>query len=110
MATIEDCKVINLPRMLDPRGSLTFIEQMESIPFEIERVFYIYDVPTAESRGAHSHRKLHQFLIPLSGSFDVLVDDGFNESSFHLNRPWQGLHIPPGIWASEKNFDPGQFV
>ena len=70
-------------------------------------MFYLYDVPTGEDRGAHAHRDLHQFLICLSGSFDVALDDGFNESIVHLNRPWRGLHIPPMIWASEINFDPG---
>jgi oxalate decarboxylase/phosphoglucose isomerase-like protein (cupin superfamily) len=70
-------------------------------------VFYLYDVPTEESRGAHAHKELHQFLICLSGSFDVTVDDGEFEAKIHLNRPWKGLHIPPMIWAAETNFDPG---
>lgn len=104
---IKDCRIIDLPKITDPRGNLTFIESDRHIPFDIKRVFYIYDVPTAEDRGAHSHRKLHQFLICLSGSFDVYIDDGFEKSIVHLNRPWKGLHIPPLIWASEINFDPG---
>jgi hypothetical protein len=77
------------------------------VPFEIKRVFYLYDVPTGEDRGAHAHKTLHQFLICLAGSFDVQIDDGTQHDTIHLNRPWKGLHIPPMIWASEVNFDPG---
>jgi dTDP-4-dehydrorhamnose 3,5-epimerase-like enzyme len=105
--TIADCKVIDLPRIDDPRGKLTFIEQSRHVPFDIRRVFYLYDVPTEESRGAHAHRQLHQFLVCMSGSFDVAVDDGRHQSKVHLNRPWKGLHLPPMIWAAEVNFDPG---
>lgn len=104
---ISDCKLIDLPRMLDPRGNLTFIEGGRHIPFDIQRVFYLYDVPTGEDRGAHAHKELHQFLVCLSGSFDVTIDDGINKAVVHLNRPWQGLHVPPMIWAAEVNFDPG---
>ena len=98
-------KIIVLPKISDPRGNLTFIEGNQHIPFQIKRVFYIYDVPTEADRGAHAHRKLHQFLIPLTGSFDVEMDDGFNKEIVHMNRPWKGLHIPPMIWASEVRFD-----
>ena len=77
------------------------------IPFSIQRVFYLYDVPTGESRGAHAHYKLEQFIVCLSGSFDVALDDGEFQSTIHLNRPWKGLYIPPMIWAAEVNFDPG---
>ena len=104
---ISDCVRIDLPRKMDVRGSLTFVEGAEHIPFDIKRVFYLYDVPTGEGRGAHAHRELHQFLICLSGSFDVSVDDGIDKACIHLNRPWQGVLIPPMIWASEVNFDPG---
>lgn len=104
---VEACKLVNLPKINDPRGNLTFFESGVHIPFEIKRVFYLYDVPTGESRGAHAHKKLHQFLICLSGGFDVSLDDGLEKKIIHLNRPWKGLHIPPGIWASEINFDPG---
>jgi hypothetical protein len=92
---------------MDVRGSLTFIEGGKNIPFDIKRVFYLYDVPTGEGRGAHAHRELHQFLICLAGSFDIAVDDGIDRTNIHLNRPWQGVLIPPMIWASEVNFDPG---
>ena len=99
--------MINLPKISDPRGNLTFMEGGRNIPFEIKRIFYIYDVPTASDRGAHAHKSLHQFLICLSGSFDVAIDDGHEKKVIHLNRPWNGLHIPPMVWASEINFDPG---
>lgn len=105
--TLDQCKLVNLPKIVDRRGNLTFVEQQNHVPFEIKRVFYLYDIPTAESRGAHAHRELHQFLICLSGSFDVELFDGKETKTVHLNRPWMGLHIPPMIWASEVNFDPG---
>lgn len=104
---VADCRLVDLPRAADARGNLTFIEGGRHIPFEAKRVFYIYDVPTGESRGAHAHRNLHQFLICLSGSFDVEVDDGEARGLIHLNRPWRGLYVPPLIWAREVNFDPG---
>lgn len=104
---IDACEMIDLPKISDLRGNLTFIESQRHVPFSIERVFFLYDVPTGESRGAHAHRLQHQFLICLSGSFDVDLDDGSNQRKVHLNRPWQGLHIPPMIWAAEVNFDPG---
>ena len=104
---IEACKLIELPKITDPRGNLSVIEGNIHIPFDIKRVFYLYDVPTGSDRGAHAHKQLHQFLICLSGSFDVSIDDGNERNIIHLNRPWQGLHIPPMIWAAEINFDPG---
>lgn len=104
---LDLCKLIELPKMQDPRGNLTFVEQKKHIPFEIKRIFYIYDVPTGESRGAHAHHKLQQFFICLSGSFNVKVDDGVNKKTIHLNRPWEGLYVPPLIWAAETDFDPG---
>ena len=106
-SSIDQCVIVDLPKMSDPRGNLTFIESSKHIPFDIKRVFYIYDVPTGESRGAHAHKTLQQFIICLSGSFDVKVDDGNQKKTIHLNRPWQGVHIPPMIWGAETNFDPG---
>jgi dTDP-4-dehydrorhamnose 3,5-epimerase-like enzyme len=105
--SIENCKLIEIPKISDPRGNLTFVEQNNHVPFEIKRIFYVYDIPTAESRGAHAHKENEQFMICLSGSLDVCLDDGFEKKTIHLNRPWQGLYIPPMIWASENNFDPG---
>ncbi|MEI8396595.1 MAG: FdtA/QdtA family cupin domain-containing protein [Rhodospirillaceae bacterium] len=104
---ISDCVACELPRKMDVRGNLTFVEGGRHTPFEIKRVFYLYDVPTGEGRGAHAHKQLQQFLICLSGSFDVAVDDGTEKGLIHLNRPWRGLLVPPMIWASEINFDPG---
>lgn len=107
MSRIEECKILDLPKVQDPRGNLSIVESSINIPFDIKRVFYIYDVPTGEERGAHAHKTLHEFLICLSGGFDVKLDDGFSKKTIHLNRPWFGLHIPPLIWACETNFDPG---
>lgn len=106
-ASLADCRVIDLPKIADRRGNLTFVESERHTPFQFKRVFYLYDVPTEEGRGAHAHREQHQFLICLSGSFDVDLDDGTAKTSVHLNRPWKGLHVPPLIWAAEVNFDPG---
>jgi hypothetical protein len=99
--------LIDLPQRRDPRGNLTFIESNRHVPFEIKRVFYIYDIPTGESRGAHAHRSLHQFIICLSGSFTVTLADGISSEEILLNRPWTGLHIVPMIWAAETRFSPG---
>jgi hypothetical protein len=104
---IEQCRLIDLPKITDARGNLTFIEGDKHIPFKIERIFYLYDVPTGESRGAHAHKELHQFLICLAGSFNVYLDDGKDRKTVHLNRPWQGLYMPPMIWGWEGDFDPG---
>lgn len=107
MSTVDDCRLIDLPKVSDPRGNLTFIEEGRHVPFDIKRVFYLYDVPTGADRGAHAHKTLHQCLICLSGSFDVAIDDGRQSRRVHLNRPWRALHIPPMIWAAEVAFDPG---
>ena len=107
MSKISECRIIELPKITDARGNLTFLEGERHIPFEIKRVFYLYDVPTGEDRGAHAHKSLNQFLICLSGSFDVTLDDGLEKKAIHINRPWMGLYIPYMIWAAEVNFDPG---
>ncbi len=104
---IDRCRVIEFPKITDPKGNLTFIEKERHVPFEIKRIFYLYDVPTGESRGAHAHKTLQQVLICLAGSFDVVVDDGLRQMKVHLNRPWRGLYMPPMIWGAEVNFDPG---
>lgn len=102
--TVYDCSVIELPRIGDRNGSITAINNLVEIPFEANRVFYLYDIPGGESRGAHAHKECHQFLIAATGSFDVELFDGKIRRTISLNRPNIGLHIPPGIWASEVNF------
>ena len=104
---VSDCKLLNLPKIGDERDNLSIIEQLKQIPFEIKRVHWIYDVPGGEDRGAHAHKKCHQFLIAASGSFEVALDDGTNKRTILLNRPFWGLHVPPGIWASEQGFSSG---
>ena len=105
--TIKNCKLIDLPRIEDPRGNLTFIENDRHIPFSIKRVYYLYDVPGGSLRAGHAHRALQQFLIAMSGSFDVTVDDGDHKVKFHLNRSYYGLYIPPMIWREIDNFSSG---
>ena len=105
--SIEDCKIIELPKFSDPRGNLTFIEGMRHIPFEIRRVYYTYDVPGGADRGGHAHKALHQLMIAMSGSFDVALDDGRNKKKFHLSRSYQGLYICPMIWRHLDNFSSG---
>jgi hypothetical protein len=101
------CRIIELPRVPDPRGNLTFIEGGNQIPFDIRRVFYLYDVPGGEDRGGHAHRDLQQLVIAASGSFDVIVDDGTEHARFSLNRSWYGLYVPPMIWTHLENFSSG---
>ena len=105
--TINDCPFLEFPTIGQPGGQLTFIEGNNHVPFAIKRVFYIYDVPTGGDRGAHAHYSLHQILICLSGSYDVVLDDGHSKKNIKLNQPWKGLYIPPMIWATEVNFDSG---
>jgi dTDP-4-dehydrorhamnose 3,5-epimerase-like enzyme len=102
--TIEECKIIELPRISDPRGNLTFIEGNRNIPFAMKRAYWIYDVPGGEIRGGHSYRMLHELIIAVSGSFDVAVDDGRNKKMFSLNRSYYGLYVPSMIWRDVENF------
>lgn len=104
---ISDCKLIYLPRVKSRSGNITPVENNKELPFEINRVFYLYDIPGGESRGAHAHIDCHQFLIAASGSFEVKIDDGKDHKIIQLNQPYKGLHIPPGIWSSEINFSSG---
>ena len=99
--------MINLPKIRDHRGNLTFIESEGHIPFDIKRVYYVYDVPGGAVRGGHAHKKLHQFIIAISGSFDVVLGDGIKEMRFHLNRPYSGLYVCPMIWRELDNFSSG---
>jgi glyoxylate utilization-related uncharacterized protein len=101
------CKKIKLPKIVDHRGNITFIEGNIHIPFEIKRVYYLYDVPSGGVRGGHAHRTLEQFLISTSGSFDVIIDDGKTPKKFHLNRPYFGLYLPPMTWRELNNFSSG---
>jgi WxcM-like, C-terminal len=104
---IDLCSKINLPKIADPRGNLTFIEGCNHIPFEIKRVFFLYDVPGGEMRAGHSNMKSEQFIIAMSGSFNVTVDDGYNKKDFHLNRAYYGLYLPTDVWREIDNFSSG---
>ncbi|HVG28835.1 MAG TPA: FdtA/QdtA family cupin domain-containing protein [Pyrinomonadaceae bacterium] len=104
---IAECKLIELPKISDPRGNLTFVEARRSVPFPIERVYYLYDVPGGETRAGHGHRALSQLMLAVSGSFDVLLDDGREQRKYHLNRPHVGLYIAPMIWRELENFSSG---
>jgi hypothetical protein len=104
---LNDCKLIELPKVHDPRGNLTFVEGQRHIPFDIKRVYYLYDVPGGSDRGAHAHKNLHQFLIAMSGSFDVVLDDGDRQRRFHMNRSYYGLYICPMMWRYLDNFSSG---
>ncbi|MBL7903266.1 MAG: WxcM-like domain-containing protein [Bacteroidia bacterium] len=105
--SISDCRVIELAQIGDRNGHITVVTNNSEIPFAVKRVFYLYDIPGGESRGAHAHKECHQFLVAVSGAFEVVLDDGKNKRSVHLNNPKTGLHIVPGIWASEVNFSSG---
>ena len=105
--TIDDCKVVALPKINDPKGNLTFIEGNKQIPFDIKRVYYLYDVPGGADRGSHAHKNLHQFIVSMSGSFDVELDDGKIKKRFHLNRSYFGLYVCPMMWRLLDNFSSG---
>lgn len=102
--SLDLCQILELPQVRDSRGALTFLEWNRQVPFEVKRIFYIYDVPEGQNRGAHAHHELHQMLICLSGGLTVHLDDGVSKRSVALHKPWQGLHIPPRIWAEENEF------
>lgn len=105
--TIYDCSIVELQKHHHAEGNLTVIQNSIQLPFDVKRVFYLYDIPGGESRGAHAHKECHQFLIAASGSFEVFVDDGNAKRTIQLNRPFYGLHVPPGIWAAEQSFSSG---
>ena len=105
--SLDLCRILELPRITDPRGNLTFIEAGRHVPFDIRRVYYLYDVPGGAERGAHGHRALHQLMVATSGSFDVQLDDGKEKRTFHLNRGYVGLYISPMIWRELTNFSSG---
>lgn len=102
--TVNDCIIVELPRFLDERGNLSFAEQNRHIPFAIKRTYWIYDVPGGERRGGHAFKQTDEFIIALSGSFDVIVDDGTSKKVFTLNRSYYGLYVPKGLWREIDNF------
>jgi len=105
--TIENCHIVELPKISDPRGNLTYIESGRHVPFDLARVYYLYDVPGGAERGGHAHKGLHQLIIAMSGSFDVVLDDGCEKKRVHLNRSNYGLYVCPMIWRELDNFSSG---
>lgn len=107
MNHVDQCRIVELPKITDPRGNLSFIEGGHHIPFDIKRVYYLYDVPGGADRGSHAHKSLHQFIVAMSGSFDVVLDDGREKRRFHLNRSYYGLYVCPMMWRDLDNFSSG---
>lgn len=101
---INEVKLVELPKFMDPRGNLSFVEQNNHIPFEIQRTYWIYDVPGGENRGGHAYKQTNEFIIAISGGFDVTIDDGHEKKTFTLNRSYYGLYIPKGLWRQMENF------
>jgi len=110
MAKVEDVRIIELPKFLDSRGNLSFAEQLNHIPFVIQRTYWIYDVPGGEDRGGHAFKENQEVVIALSGAFDVVVDDGETKKTFTLNRSYYGLYIPKGLWRTMENFSTNSFA
>jgi dTDP-4-dehydrorhamnose 3,5-epimerase-like enzyme len=108
--TVKDAKIIDLPKFLDARGNLSFAENFKQIPFEIKRTYWLYDVPGGECRGGHAYRENEEFIIALSGSFDVVLDDGQERQVFSLNRSYYGLYVPKGLWREMENFSTNAFA
>ena len=107
MTTINDCRIIDLPRISARQGNITPVEGLKTIPFDIKRVYYLYDVPGGETRGGHAHKGLHQLIVSVMGSFDVILDDGKARKTVSLNRAYYGLYVPPMIWRELENFSSG---
>lgn len=107
MSSVFDCHIVHFPKIHNRAGNITSLQNNIEIPFKVQRIYYLYDVPGGESRGAHAHRQLEQIIIAASGSFDVCIDDGRNKKTISLNRPNFGLHIVPGIWRDLSNFSSG---
>jgi hypothetical protein len=105
--SLDSCKIFELPKITDTRGNLSFVEGGHHIPFQIARAYYLYDVPGGSERGGHAHKQLHEFIIAISGSFDVVLSDGIQTKTFHLNRPYLGLYISPMVWRVLDNFSSG---
>jgi len=104
---VFDCSIVQLPQIKNRAGNITPVNNLIEVPFDVKRIFYLYDIPGGESRGAHAHKQCHQFVVAASGSFEMLLDDGKIKRLIQLNRPYNGLYIPPMIWASEINFSSG---
>lgn len=107
---VENAKIIDLPKSLDARGNLSYVEQETHIPFIIRRTYWLYDVPGGETRGGHAYRENEEFIIALSGSFDVILDDGKEKKTFSLNRSYYGLYVPKGLWREMENFSTNSFA
>ena len=105
--TVFNCELYELTKFHYPEGNLTYVYPNVHVPFDIKRVFYSYDIPGGESRGGHAHRECHQLIVAAGGAFEVVLDDGVNKRTVLLNRPYMGLHVPPGVWASEQGFSSG---
>jgi dTDP-4-dehydrorhamnose 3,5-epimerase-like enzyme len=104
---LSQCRLIELPKIHDPRGNLSFIEETRHIPFNIKRVYYLYDIPGGETRGGHAHKNLQQLIVAMSGSFNVIIDDAFNKKNFSLNRSYYGLYLTNMVWREIVNFSSG---
>lgn len=106
-STVSDCKLVDLPRIYNPSGNITAVNNEVEIPFVVKRIYYLYDVPGGESRGGHAHKELHQMIVAASGSFDITLSDGKSKRTFSLSRPYKGLYVPPGLWRELDNFSSG---
>ena len=106
-STVFDCNILQLPRIYNPAGSITAVNNNKELPFSVQRVYYLFDVPGGEGRGGHAHRELKQLIIAASGSFDIIIDDGNVKRTFHLSRPYTGLYMPSGLWRQLDNFSSG---
>jgi hypothetical protein len=107
MYSVSDCKIVDLPKIHNAAGNITMLENCNNIPFDIKRIYYLYDVPMGSERGGHGHYELQQYIVATSGSFTFILDDGFNKKEFFLNDPSKALHIQPGIWREIKGFSSG---
>ena len=106
-STVFDCNILQLPRIYNPAGSITAVNSKKELPFDIQRVYYLFDVPGGEGRGGHAHKELEQLIVAASGSFDIIIDDGNVKRTFHLSRPYIGLYMPSGLWRELDNFSSG---